>query len=768
MLEDNVMRNLNYNFAKINKPFKIMKLKVLVTIVALFAFSFGNSQNSLWKSVSEERLVAFEKVDRTSIPNEYEIYSLDLNGMKDQLKKAPSREMGGLSSTILSFPNAEGNLERFRIYESSVMEAELAAKHPEIQSYVGQGIDTPTARIFLTTTLFGLHAMTISEKGASYVDPFTKDLNNYIVYKKSSLTSTRTFSCGVEESSENVAQSNEESPAPVAFANDSRFRTYRLAMACTTEFAAFHVNAAGLNSGTVSQKKAAVLAAMNVTVARVNSVYEIDMSLRMVLVADNENIIFITTDDFSNNNANQLIGQSQTIINTTIGSSNYDIGHTVSTGGGGLAGLGVVCVNGQKARGITGSGSPVGDPFNIDYVAHEMGHQFGAPHTFNNSCDGNRETGNAVEPGSGSTIMAYAGICAPNVQNSSDAYFHAISIASMTAHITGNGNCVAGVSNGNLPPVITPNANYTIPIGTAFVLRGNATDDETNLTYCWEQVNSGQTTAVPNASNTASNPNFRSRMPSSSPNRYMPSIQYILGNNLTSSVSWEVVPNVARLMRFALTVRDNQLINGGQTSRTNMNVTFNAASGPFKVTSQNTAGIVWTSTPQTITWDVANTTAAPVNTANVNILLSTDNGLTYPITLLSNTPNDGSQVITVPNIVSSTCRLMVEAVDNIFIAVNSRLFAIDNPLSTEDFGLDNFKLYPNPNAGNFNIEFTSQTSTDIKIAVYDIQGRQILDKNYPNTGTFSQNLQLNNVQSGVYLVNINDGDKKETRKIVIN
>lgn len=753
-----------------------MKLKVLVTVVAILTFSLGNAQNSVWTKMTKERFNEVDKLERVSNPSDYEIFHLNLEDLKNQLKAAPTRTFGGntpVSNVILEFPNAEGNLEKFRIYESSVMEAELAAKHPEIQSYVGQGIDNPTARIYLTTTIFGLHTMTVSENGASYVDPYTKDLQNYIVYNKSSLTTNRSFECHTKSNFENATDSDEFEP--VTLANDGKFRTYRLAMACTIEYAAYHVNAAvaagSLPSGaTEAQKKAAVLAAMNVTVSRINSVYEIDMSLRMVLVANNTNIIFITSDALDNNDDGQLIQDSQSVINSTIGFLNYDIGHTVSTGTAGLAASPAVCIAGSKASGITGSTSPVGDPYDIDYVAHEVGHQFGASHTFNNSCGGNRASFYAVEPGSGSTIMAYAGICPQNVQNNSDAYFHAISISQMMSHITStSGNCVPGVVNGNVPPVILPLSNYTIPIGTAFVLRGNGTDTETNLTYCWEQMNPGATTAIPSATTTNSNPNFRSRTPSSSPNRYMPAMQYILLGNITNSpVSWEIVPNVARTMEFALTVRDNQLVNGGQTSRQNMTVTFNAASGPFRVTSQNTAGITWTNSPQTITWNVANTTAAPVSTANVNILLSTDGGLTYPIVLAANTPNDGTEVITVPGVVSSTCRVMVEAVGNIFLAVNSMQFAVEGDLSTADFGLKDFKLYPNPNTGNFNVEFDSATSTDVKIAVYDIRGRQIFQKSYANTGMFSQNLQLDNVQAGVYLVNINDGDKKETRKIVIN
>lgn len=232
-----------------------------------------------------------------------------------------------------------------------------------------------------------------------------------------------------------------------------------------------------------------------------------------------------------------MINESQNVIEAKNRGANYDIGHTVSTGGGGLAGLGVVCLTGQKARGITGSPAPVGDPYDIDFVAHEMGHQFGAQHTFNNSCGGNRSGGSAMEPGSGSTVMAYAGICDPNVQSNSDAYFHARSIEQMVAHITGlNGDCVPGVANGNTPPVITALTSYTIPKGTAFILKGNATDANGDaLTYCWEQVNAGATTSTPSATTTDSNPNFRSLSPTTSPNRYMP---------VLSSVLWEFNANM--------------------------------------------------------------------------------------------------------------------------------------------------------------------------------------------------------------------------------
>ncbi|MEL1244720.1 reprolysin-like metallopeptidase [Flavobacterium sp. DGU11] len=882
--------------------------RILLSFILLFSFTFGYSQSAVWSPVPKERLAVANKLDRGSTPMAFSTFRINLPELESRLLAAPPRNSGQMSAVIIPFPTGEGKLENFRVYEASVMHPDLAAQHPDIKSYVGQGIENPAATVRFSITIFGVHAMILSDKGTSYTDPYTTDLQNYIAYKKSSLKAPRTFHCDVASESLDAVPP----PPPSAQANDGLFRTYRLALACTVEYAAFQINAAGVGAGTLAQKKAAVLAAMNVTMTRVNGLYEKDMSLTMQIVPTNENVIFVTSDNLTNNDESIMIDEIQQIMNAGIGSANYDIGHVVGTSDGGIASLGCVCSS-FKAQGVTGNPSPVGDSFDIDYVAHEMGHQFGANHSFNNSYQ--RSASNAVEPGSGSTIMAYAGISPPNVQSNSDDYFHAISLAQMFTFVNNDGGCAAEVANNNNPPVIAALPNYTIPKSTAFILKGNATDaDGDALTYCWEQTNANgapSTVDVTPLPTSTTGPNFRSLNPSVSPNRYMPVLSSVINNNLTPT--WEVVPSVGRTMNFALTVRDNNTPNGGQTARSNMTVTVSNSAGPFAVTSQSAANLSWNQgSTQTITWNVAGTTANNINTANVNIRLSTDGGLTFPTVLAANTPNDGTQDITAPNVSAPFCRIMVEAVGNIYYAVNPTPFAIGvtvvttcntytnttavaipdnsanytlstinvpasaiisnvkigvnithpyisdlgiivarpdntqatlwegqcgdssninvtfsdsgsgvscgspttgtilpvNPLSvfagqqaqgnwilafadfglgdtgtlnswsvevcsqtinaTSSFGLQDFTLYPNPNTGSFTVSFTSDTGNAIKVGVHDMRGRQVFENSYENTGLFSGNVNLSNIQSGVYLVTVQDGARREVRKIVVN
>lgn len=659
-----------------------MKKPLFLLFCLFFSFS-GFAQKNFWEKIDKENSLPIQRVQRTTIPEKFDVFTLDLQSFKTELLQAPKREKSNaISNVILNFPNAEGEFESFRIYEASVMHPDLQAQFPDMKSYIGVGVENRTAMVRFSTTLFGVHAMLFaSDREVNYIDTYTEDLNQYIVYSRKNIQPSSTFECLVEDEIAEEVDGIHFSPRNNndILSNAGIFRTYRLAMACTIEYAQFHWQAAGMTSATPEDtRKTAVLAAMNVSMTRINGIYERDMSLTMQLVPNNLDIIFITSDNFNNNNAGTLINQSQTVIDGIIGSANYDIGHTVSTGGGGLAQLNSPCTN-SKARGITGSFAPVGDPFDVDYVAHEMGHQFGATHTQNNSCQ--RTAATAIEPGSASTIMGYAGICSPNVQNNSDAYFHVASLNQMNNFVAGTGNCSNNINNNNDAPVIQPIQNYTIPRSTAFVLEGNATDANGDaLTYCWEQTDTEIAIQPPTATDAANGPRFRSRNPSTSPNRYLPLMTTIL-TGATSNM-WEVVPSIAKTMNFSLVVRDNATPNGGQTAKTNMSVTTVANAGPFIVTAPNT-NVSWVAgTNQNVTWDVAGTTANGVNTPYVDIYMSNSGGVNFPILLASKVPNDGSEIITVPNSVGTTNRIMVKGHNNIFLDVSNSNFSITAPTST--------------------------------------------------------------------------------------
>lgn len=655
-----------------------MDKRIIYGIFSLMLTFSGYAQSVLWSRITDKDVEEQEKLIRTSQPVTFQLYSLNLGNLKQQLTQAPQRQAAA-SNLILPFPDGSGEMKHYYIYRADVMSPELTAKYPSIKSYVGRAVNNAAITIRFSVTQFGLHNMTQSVKGTSYTDPYTKNLQNYIVYKREGITTSRSFYCGVADSNGTPHQkSAADQPLGVA-SSDGILRTYRLAMACTIEYAAFHVDAAGLNDGTLEEKKEAVLAAMNVTMARVNGIYERDLSITMELIPNNDEIIFIDSDDFTNDNeGNALLNESQVVIDDVIGPDNYDIGHTVSTGGGGIAQLFSPC-SPSKARGITGLPSPVGDPFDVDYVAHEIGHQFGGNHSYNNSCNGNRNESTAYEPGSGSTIMAYAGICPPNVQSNSDAHFHGYNIAEMSLFIANGGDCGDNEVTGNVPPVIDAGEDYTIPFGTPFILSGTATDaNDDAMTYNWEQLDN-EISEQPPVPTATEGPNFRSIPSKDVPQRFMPDIVDVLNNNLVPT--WEVISDVEREFNFIFTVRDNNLL-GGQVITEAMQVDVSGVAGPFMVTSPNTDVSWQVGTNHSVSWNVAGTTENDVDAEYVDIYLSTDGGFTYPITLAAKVPNDGSEVVAIPNVPGSNNRIMVKGYDHIFYDLSNSNFTITAPEAT--------------------------------------------------------------------------------------
>ncbi len=649
-------------------------------ICLLIGVCMLNAQ-SLWLDVPAS--AAPSVGERRIVPDKFRAMRLNINTLQSALAQAPeafSPAANAENLPIIEVPTPDGKTSRFQIVETPVMASALQEKYPDIRCYTGRGIDDHTAKIKLDVTPWGFHAMVTSVKdGAYFIDPMVHGNRDfYVVYfKKDYLAKPEhaLWNCGnatPEGALELEAGHTEISTEAADFQGDTKLRRYRLALACTGEYAAFH-------GGT----KPLVLAAMNTTMNRVNGVYETDFAVTMKIIPNNDLLIYLNagTDPYTNNDGGTMLSQNIANCNSVIGITNYDMGHVFSTGGGGVAFLGVIC-SGNKAGGVTGLGSPIGDPFDIDYVAHEMGHQFGGPHSFNGtagSCSGNGSAANAVEPGSGTTIMAYAGICgAHNVQPNSNAYFHAKSMINMTAHaITGTGNtCAEKITTTNHNPDVNAGLNYTIPKSTPFALTAIGSDiDADTLTYTWEQMDAAVTTSPPVATS-ATGPLFRSFTGTTSPTRVFPRMVDIV-NNVTPT--WEKLPSVARAMNFRVVLRDNDWL-AGCTDEDDALITVSGTSGPFLVTVPNT-NILWNvGTTQTVTWDVANTTAAPVSCANVRILLSTDGGFTYPVELAASEPNDGSATILVPNNVGNTCRVKVEGLGNIFFDISNANFRIDPPL----------------------------------------------------------------------------------------
>lgn len=658
-----------------------MKKQLLVIGMLVSGISFAQTDR-LWSESS--RKTNSEIFENKSTINNPKIYSLDIDGLKNALAKAPKRlAVGEKSEIIISFPNSDGKLEHFKVRENSNFDPQLAAKYPDIKSYVGEGMGDSNSTVYFSISPLGLSSMEIyGDKSAVFIEPYTKDLSTYVVYRKSDKKDDlNKFECTVID----VAQkgiSSTDNLAARPNADDAKLRTFRLALSSTGEYTAYF-------GGT----KANALAAMNNTMTRVNGVFEKDFSARMVLIANNDAVIYTnsSTDPYSAaSGMSSWNSQLQSTLTSVIGEANYDVGHLFgASGGGGNAGcIGCVCVNGSKGSGYTSPADaiPSGDNFDIDYVAHELGHQFGGNHTFSMSNEG---TGVNMEPGSGSTIMGYAGITSQDIQAHSDSFFHAVSIQQITDNIKAK-TCPTSTSTGNSVPTANAGADYTIPKGTPFMLTGAGTDANGDaLTYIWEQMNnasSSQTGASSAASATkATGPTFRSWTPQTTPTRYFPRMASVLTGATTtagSEITVEALSNVARTYNFRFTVRDNRAGGSGNNSDDAV-ITVNGTAGPFSVSSQNTATTYSGGTSQTITWNVAGTTANGVNAANVDILWSTDSGNTWT-TLLSGTPNDGSQAVTIPNVSTTTGRIMVKGSNHIFFDVNNANITVNAGSGTSD------------------------------------------------------------------------------------
>lgn len=605
---------------------------------------------------------------------EKQLFSLDKTLLKSKLQNAPQK-FSGQKGVEVMMPNAKGILEKFQVWEYSNFTPEVQAMFPSIRSYVGIGISDPTAYLRFSISDQGLSSSTFGKEGSSFVEAYTAGNDVYAAYSSASriLDQKDEFICSTMDE---IIQENQGEVSSNKSSNQV-FKTFRLAMSAQAEYSQFHIERANATGATDDEKKVIVLAAINNTVTRVNALYEKDLAVHFNLI-DILPVIYLdpNTDPYTGSWNSQV----QSTLNTVIGAENYDIGHVlVYAGPNGNAGcIGCICTNGSKGSAFTSHYIPVSDIFDIDYVAHEMGHQVGANHTHTYS--GSEGSGVQVEVGSGNTIMAYTGITgATDTQFNSNDFFTYRNILQIQNNLA-NKACAVNTPITNTPPVVNAGPDATIPISTPFVLKGTATDAENQdaLTYVWEQNNSATASAQFGTGSYASptkagGPNFKMFPPKAEPVRYFPEYGKVLAG--VNATRWEALSSVGRILDFTLTVRDNSAV-GAQTQTDAMKITVSAAAGPFVVTAPTFGESLLSNAAYSVKWNVANTNVAPVNTANVNIKLSLDGGKTFT-TIVANTPNDGEESVTIPaSSQTANAYFMVEAVDNVYFAM-SPSFVVD-------------------------------------------------------------------------------------------
>jgi subtilisin-like proprotein convertase family protein len=739
--------------------------------ILVMSFSAFSQANSSWKEVSSTQKAAAQK-QNDNILNTKRLFTLDLNQFKQSLEVLNGNGVTEKAVPV-AIPNSDGIMEQFLVVESSNFVPELQSQYPNIRSYSGTGITDLGATVNFSITPNGIQSMVLRGDSASeFIDPLSDNKSIYAVSaSKTRSKGTLPLTCKTADVILNKVLTQKASALK---SSNGVFKTMRLALSCTAEYTQYF-------GGTVAD----ALAGMNATMTRVNGIFNRDLAVKLLLVANESSIIYTdaATDPYSAASTGMdpiadctgdcpasWSKELQSTLTSNIGEANYDIGHLfAASGGGGDAGcIGCVCsalhntsstpaYSLGKGSGYTSPSNsmPEGDLFDIDYAAHEMGHQLGANHIFSYDVEG---TGVSVEPGSGSTIMGYAGITDYNVQNSSDDYFSFASIKQIQDNLA-NKTCPVKTTLSSQTPSVNAGLDYTIPKGTAFVLNGTASDPNGDtMTYCWEQNDSAASTESEGNSlayaTKKTGPTFRSFLPVTVTNRYFPAYSRVLVGQLTTA--WESVSDIGRPLNFVFTARDNASSGLGQTNSDAMVVTVDGTSGPFVVTSQNTSGDGWVlGSSQTITWDVNGTNSLPGST-NVNIKLSTDGGLTFPIILASNTPNDGSEVITAPTTAAKNCRILIEPTANVFYALNGTPFTLGYSVATTCNSYTFSAPYSIPESQtyaertivvpastgeitdiNFNVSFTHSYISDVQIEVVSPKGTtvKLFDKSCGSAST---------------------------------
>ncbi len=655
-------------------------IKNFFTLAILIIVNSGLTAQSFWKKTEESNIQQRSGEERSIVPIKYKTFSLDMEGLKTYLKSAPMEADVNrkLKEIVLDIPMANGKIEKFKVFESPVMQPGISARYPMIKTYKAYQISNMSTQMRFSVSPNGFHAAIHEDDGEKYIDPYSnKNLQDYIVYDvkddQPDLYNGVDL-CGVKEEGR---PSNGQFMPNLRAGGEVELRVYKVAMACTGSW--------GIKRGSV----VACLADMNTMLNRMNLMYEKDMAMRFMLIDNNDKLIFLdpATDRYDEPNAGFTILPTNTsILNSIILANTYDVGHVLATCTdiGGVAQGGSACQN-NKGAGVTCHNNESLNNIVTRVMAHEIGHQFDASHTWNicSAYATQRAPNIAFEPGSGSTVMSYAGSCgSDNVASDNDDYFHVGSLVQMTAKTTNGGNayaCADKIPTGNHFPELTmPQGGFFVPMLTPFELKGSGTDEDGDqLTFTWEQYDTGE--EVPLGTNSASAPLFRSYKPSiAGSTRFLPITSNLVAGKFSEKS--EILPSKARDLTFRLTARDNNVLGAGIVSE-ELKFKVSDQAGPFELTYPKLTTAFIGGDKVDVTWNVANTDKAPINCKFVNIFVSFNSTLKdndpnmVPVAL--NVPNDGLQTVYVPNRESFFVRFVIKAVDNIFLTTGTQASRIN-------------------------------------------------------------------------------------------
>ncbi len=752
-----------------------MKRVLIVLALAGLLHSNGAAYGAeLWRQLNNQKVLP--PVSGGLTPTDQLAFALDEAAMRLLLFSAPGDPAH--SSAIL-LPMGDGSLRTFRVWQTPMLPDALAARYPEIKTFTGEAVGAGRVTVKLDFTVYGFHAMVFDGDNTTLIDPADNNRSGVyrVHYRRNEVRGNR-GSCAVDAYMASRAFLGDTNKlkrigtGQSRVANGYQLRTYRLALSADHFYCQ---KATGESAPDIPTAFSKMVTTMN----RVNGVYERELSVTMKFVEREDTLVWPTESGSKNgldpfryidNNPPQCLNMNQIVCDTIIGSDNYDIGHVFTTNGGGLSDVGVVCNVLHKARSVTGQENPVGDGFDIDFVAHEIGHEFGSEHTFNNSidnsCAGNAVQDYAYEPGSGSTIMCYAGICNPDdIQPHSDAYFSLSSLLQMNYYLTrlGGDGCAAKTPTGNKPSGLSAyQANYSIPFRTPFELAVPAATDsvvDTSATnYCWEQWNLGDF-GIRLADTRYTGPLFRSFNPSVSPLRVFPQMAKVLSGRLndagTENAQGEKTPDTTRYLTFRLTVRDIYHGNGAYLAPDDtVHLDVVNTGTAFTVTSQSDSGSVYVGNyGQTVKWMVSGTNVAPINTDSVQIYLSADGGYTWSY-YLGQYPNTGAAIVTLPNpdTTIAHARIKVKGAGNVFFNVNRYDFTV-KPSTDADTAIH---IFPVP--AHHTLHMSSGNKGPLNFEVFNTAGQKITD------GTLDgfDDLQVQLWARGVNLIRFTDRKNNRT------